>query len=716
MITTVGLGETVNYKFTTSVNGVPTQLAGSPAVACYVGSSTTERTTGVTLTVDFDARTGLNNVAIVATSGNGYAAGERITLVLTAGTVGGYSVVGTVVGAFCVVPAMVYDALVDGTDTLQADVTQWLGTAAATPSVAGVPEVDLTHIAGSAVNTSSAQLGVNVVQAAGTAWGSGAITAGAIASNAITSAKIAANAIGASQIAAGAIDAATFAADVDAEILSYLVDDATKIDASALNTATGTTIPAILTDTAEIGAAGAGLTEAGGTGDHLTAVPWNAAWDAEVQSEAEDALVAHRLDELMNADSDIDGAAPPTVGSVVHELLSKTAGSFTFDQTTDSLEALRDRGDAAWLTATGFSTLDAAGVRTAVGLAAANLDTQLAALPTTAENAAAVWDEARSGHISAGTFGEGVASVQGNVTGSVASVTGAVGSVTGNVGGNVSGSVGSVATGGIAAGSIADGALTAAKFASGAFDAVWSVSTRTLTSISGLGIALATKLTKYVQLLARKDSAIATDNATELTEINADGGSGAGAFANTTDAVEALRDNQQTAAAAALTAYDPPTNAEMEARTLAAAAYATAAAQATAQADLDVLAGSDGVTLATSQPHYAPATAASATAIETDTQDIQSRLPAALVGGRIDATVDAAGMESGAIDAILDDAIGDGTITLRQALRVLIAGMAGKISGAATTTVTIRNLADTADVVVATVDADGNRTAVTVTP
>jgi hypothetical protein len=139
----------------------------------------------------------------------------------------------------------------------------------------------------------------------------------------------------------------------------------------------------------------------------------------------------------------------------------------------------------------------------------------------------------------------------------------------------------------------------------------------------------------------------------------------------------------QTAAAAALTAYDPPTNAEMEARTLIAANYATAA----------------GVS-----------------AVETDTQDIQSRLPAALVSGRMDATVDATGMESGAIDAILDDTIGDGTLTFRQALRVLVAGMAGKLSGAATTTVTIRNLADSADVVVATVDADGNRSAVTVTP
>lgn len=47
------------------------------------------------------------------------------------------------------------------------------------------------------------------------------------------------------------------------------------------------------------------------------------------------------------------------------------------------------------------------------------------------------WDEARSSHTTSGSFGEGVGSVQGNVTGAVGSVTGAVGSVTGNVGGSV---------------------------------------------------------------------------------------------------------------------------------------------------------------------------------------------------------------------------------------------------------------------------------------
>lgn len=54
--------------------------------------------------------------------------------------------------------------------------------------------------------------------------------------------------------------------------------------------------------------------------------------------------------------------------------------------------------------------------------------------------------------------------------------------------------------------------------------------------------ATAAKLLAYVQLLARKDAAIATDRATELGEINANQGSGAGAYAGTTDSQEAIRD------------------------------------------------------------------------------------------------------------------------------------------------------------------------------
>lgn len=56
----------------------------------------------------------------------------------------------------------------------------------------------------------------------------------------------------------------------------------------------------------------------------------------------------------------------------------------------------------------------------------------------------------------------------GSVTGAVGSVTGAVGSVTGNVGGNVTGSVGSIATGGIVAASFGAGAIDAAALAADA--------------------------------------------------------------------------------------------------------------------------------------------------------------------------------------------------------------------------------------------------------
>ncbi|MDX8438351.1 hypothetical protein [Mesorhizobium australafricanum] len=60
---------------------------------------------------------------------------------------------------------------------------------------AGVVSANATQIAGSAVNTASAQLGVNVVNAGGTAWNSGAITANTFAAGAITAAKFAANAL-----------------------------------------------------------------------------------------------------------------------------------------------------------------------------------------------------------------------------------------------------------------------------------------------------------------------------------------------------------------------------------------------------------------------------------------------------------------------------------------------------------------------------------------
>jgi len=180
--------------------------------------------------------------------------------------------------------------------------------------------------------------------------------------------------------------------------------------------------------------------------------------------------------------------------------------------------------------------------------------------------------------------------VAASVTGAVGSVTGAVGSVTGNVGGNVTGSIGSIvanaitndaiADDAISEGKIAEGAITDAKFGTNAItagvlassasleiaDSIWdelqsghvvggsfgeiaseiasilAVTDNLPNSGALTDLATAAKLLAYIQLLSRSDVAINTDNATELTAINADGGSGAGNFDNQTDSEEAIRD------------------------------------------------------------------------------------------------------------------------------------------------------------------------------
>ena len=171
---------------------------------------------------------------------------------------------------------------------------------------------NVTTIAGSAVSVTTAQLGVNVVNAAGTAWASGAITAASIATDAIgaaeladgaiTAATFAAGAIDATAIANGAIDAATFAAGaIDAAAIATdaigdaeLAADAVTAIQSGLATAAAldavdnfvdTEVASIVTT---LGAAGAGL----------TAVPWNASWDAEVQSEVADELAVAIADSV----------------------------------------------------------------------------------------------------------------------------------------------------------------------------------------------------------------------------------------------------------------------------------------------------------------------------------------------------------------------------------------------------------------------------------
>jgi hypothetical protein len=51
--------------------------------------------------------------------------------------------------------------------------------------------------------------------------------------------------------------------------------------------------------------------------------------------------------------------------------------------------------------------------------------------------------------------------------------------------------------------------------------------------------------------------------------------------------------------------------------------------------------------------------------------------------------------------------------SMRESLKLILSALVGKLSGAETTTVTIRDINDSIDRIVATVDANGNRTSVT---
>ena len=76
--------------------------------------------------------------------------------------------------------------------------------------------------------------------------------------------------------------------------------------------------------------------------------------------------------------------------------------------------------------------------------------------------------------------------------------------------------------------------------------------------------------------------------------------------------------------------------------------------------------------------------------------------------------IGASELAASAVDEILDDTV-DGTKTLREILCAISATQLGKSNGQGTSTVTFRNIDDDANVVVGTMDASFNRTAVTLT-
>lgn len=104
--------------------------------------------------------------------------------------------------------------------------------------------------------------------------------------------------------------------------------------------------------------------------------------------------------------------------------------------------------------------------------------------------------------------------------------------------------------------------------------------------------------------------------------------------------------------------------------------------------------------------------------LDTEIADIQNRLPAALVGGRMASNAEVVGdktgyaLSSAGVQAVWDYAV-EGSMTAVQAMRGMFAALCNKLSGAATTTIVVRDAADTKARITAVVDGSGNRTSVT---
>ena len=202
----------------------------------------------------------------------------------------------------------------------------------------------------------------------------------------------------------------------------------------------------IESQTDDIGSAGAGLTAI----TNVLGSPAGASVSADIAAVKSDTntLLGRITSTLFSGITYLSrwlaiGYGKTADSTTLAEVNATTAGA-SYDNTTDSPQAIRDRGDLSWATATGFSTHSAAdvwavGTRTItggtittytgntpqtgdahayltsnVGTNGANLtaadDAVLSAvgalsIPTAGAIADAVWDEAISGHLTAGTTG-----------------------------------------------------------------------------------------------------------------------------------------------------------------------------------------------------------------------------------------------------------------------------------------------------------------------
>lgn len=580
----------------------------------------------------------------------------------------------------------------------------------------GRVNADLTHIAAAAVSTSTAQLGVNVVNfggsagtfasgrpevnashAAGTAWNSGAIGAATLAADTITDAKVAsdvtiasvtgavgsvtgavgsvtgnvggnvvgsvasvtgnvggsvASVVGAvgsvtgavGSVATGGITEASFATTAGAFAPLSIVDQGTA------QSATGTTLvlrsAAAFADSELVGArilitggsAGVGqsrvITGYVSSSDTATVDAWTTTPTGTITYKvfaAAPALATPASVNVVqisgdataadNAEAFFDGTGYAGTNNVIPTVTTVNGlGANVITAAATAADFGTEVGTAVWATTTrvltagtnialakgtgvtGFNDLDAAGVRSAVGLASANLDTQLAAIDDFLDTEVAAIKTVTD---RLGTTVESVGSPGDYVFTAAALAQGPSGG------------------GGLTAAAIADavweeaiadhsgtsGGTAEALSAAGASGDPWITALPGSYTAGQAGYIMGTNLNATVSSRATQSSLDTVDGIVDsiLVDTAEIGAAGAGLTVLAT--------------AAALAVVDGNVDSILE-------------DTADMQPKLGTPAGA-------SMSADIAAVKTQTAAIETDTQDIQTRLPAALVSGRMDSSVGA---------------------------------------------------------------------------
>ena len=227
--------------------------------------------------------------------------------------------------------ASLNNSLIDGGDVLDTNTTQWNGTNVATPSVAGVPEVDLTHILGASQSATDLKDFADVGYDPATNKVQGVVLV-----------------------------------DTTTDVTNEVSADVTKIsgDSNSANNleldydGTGyakanSTIGTCTTNTDMRGTDGANTTVPDVAG---TAATLHGITDGKV--DAVQATADAIETDTQNIQSNIGTIEDLGTGATLAKNTRDIAGA-TFASGTDSNEAIRDRGDSAWITGAGGDATEA---------------------------------------------------------------------------------------------------------------------------------------------------------------------------------------------------------------------------------------------------------------------------------------------------------------------------------------------------------------------